>query len=185
MNKTHSNPLESHREAGGVKQRGIRAPKFMTGIKLISITHSILFYLSLFAHLVPSFTSSDDSLLVKSVLLVCSPLQERTATVTTTASYIYILIFLILPLTMASLVCISSEAEEATFWMIGAMLVGPYSWILGRQFWYASTTPWIPETHAHAGFFSCLLICLAVHLSVHCAPLTLHSQSSCTCKTIC
>lgn len=36
---------------------------------------------------------------------------------------------------MASLVCISSEADEATFWMIGAMLVGPYSWILGRQFW--------------------------------------------------
>lgn len=31
----------------------------------------------------------------------------------------------ILLLTMASLVCISSEADEATFWMIGAMLVGP------------------------------------------------------------
>lgn len=37
------------------------------------------------------------------------------------------------PLTEASLVLVSSDADFATFWMMGAMFVGPYSCSLGRQ----------------------------------------------------
>lgn len=36
-------------------------------------------------------------------------------------------------LTEASLVLVSSDADFATFWMMGAMFVGPYSCSLGRQ----------------------------------------------------
>lgn len=38
-------------------------------------------------------------------------------------------------LTEASLVLVSSDADFATFWMMGAMFVGPYSCSLGRQLW--------------------------------------------------
>ena len=39
----------------------------------------------------------------------------------------------------------SPAASLAILLMMGETLVGPYSWILGRQFWYASTTPWISD----------------------------------------
>lgn len=48
-------------------------------------------------------------------------------------------------LTDASLMLPSPAASLAILLMIGETLVGPYSWILGRQFWYASTTPWISD----------------------------------------
>lgn len=43
----------------------------------------------------------------------------------------------------------SPAASLAILLMMGETLVGPYSWILGRQFWYASTTPWIPDQKEH------------------------------------
>ncbi len=46
-------------------------------------------------------------------------------------------------LTEASLILPSPAASLAILLMMGETLVGPYNWILGRQFWYASTTPWI------------------------------------------
>lgn len=48
-------------------------------------------------------------------------------------------------LTEASLMLPSPAASLAILLMMGETLVGPYSWILGRQFWYASTTPWISD----------------------------------------
>ncbi len=55
LNKTHSNPPESWKEAGGIKAEGNCAVKFMTGIKLISITSPLLFSSSLPALLCPIF----------------------------------------------------------------------------------------------------------------------------------
>lgn len=52
-------------------------------------------------------------------------------------------------LTEASLMLPSPAASLAILLMIGETLVGPYNWILGRQFWYASTTPWISDQRKH------------------------------------
>lgn len=54
-------------------------------------------------------------------------------------------------LTEASLMLPSPAASLASLLMIGETLVGPYSWILGRQFWYASTTPWISDQKEKKG----------------------------------
>lgn len=50
-------------------------------------------------------------------------------------------------LTEASLMLPSPADSLAILLIIGETFVGPYSWILGRQFWYASTTPWISGEH--------------------------------------
>lgn len=53
-------------------------------------------------------------------------------------------------LTEASLILPSPAASLAILLIIGETLVGPYSWIFGRQFWYASTTPWISAHRKHS-----------------------------------
>lgn len=53
-------------------------------------------------------------------------------------------------LTEASLMLPSPAASLAILLMMGETLVGPYNWIFGRQFWYASTTPWISEQREHS-----------------------------------
>lgn len=54
-------------------------------------------------------------------------------------------------LTEASLMMPSPAASLAILLMIGETFVGPYSWILGRQFWYACTTPWISDQKEKMG----------------------------------